>query len=127
MVTQTIIGRLQKLKCQYGLSAQAIIYLGQDGDATAESASATSPAQELTTGGCGRTAASVADVSTGSTTSHKLTWNLVFTGDNIIKALFGSWSNSAGQNMAWRHVLPLAQAVGSNDQMTVTITDTLTG
>ncbi|HWQ62910.1 MAG TPA: hypothetical protein VN429_00740 [Methanospirillum sp.] len=127
MATQTIIGRLQKLKLAYGLSAQSIIYLGQDGDATAESASANAPAQELTTGGCGRTAASVADVSSGTVTAMKLTWNLTFTGDNVIRALFGSWSNAPGQNMAWRHVMSLAQAVGQNDQMTVTVTDTLNG
>ena len=123
--TQTNIGLLQKLRLAYGQTSQACIYIGLDGADTAESESATSPSQELSTNGCGRVQGTVSDVSSGGTIALRLQADYVFTGDNTIKAVFGAWSSSPGANMAWRAVLGTAYAVGQNDQLTVKVTDTI--
>lgn len=125
MVKQTNIGLLQKLKLAYGQTTQACIYIGHDGSDVAESESATAPSQELTTGGCGRQQAIISDVSSGSTIALRSECNWTFTADNTIKAIFGAWAASAGQNMTWRAVLPTPYAVGVNDQLTVRVTDTI--
>jgi len=127
MVTQTNIGLLQKLRLAYGQTSQANIYIGLDGSDTAESATATSPSHELTTNGCGRQQVTVSDVSSGGTIALRSQADYVFTGDNTIRAVFGAWSSSAGANMTWRAVLPTPYAVGVNDQLTVKVTDTITG
>ncbi len=123
MVTATKIGRLHKLKQTYGVTTLPAKYVGLDGDSSAESASAEAPAQELTTGGCGRVEATVTDVTVGNDVAMKLTANYEFTAANTINAFFVAWSATPGNNMTMRHKLSAPQNVGNEDTMTVEITD----
>ena len=112
MVTATKIGLLHKLKQTYGLTTMPAKWIGLDGDSSAESASQQAPAQELTTGGCGRVEAVVTDVSTASDIAVQLVANYEFTASNSIWAYFVAWSSSAGNNMTARHKLASVQNVG---------------
>lgn len=124
MVTPTKIGRLHKLKQTYGLTTMPADWIGLDGSSASESSSQEAPAQELTTGGCGRVKATVTDVSAGNVTALKLTVNYEFSAANTINAVFGAWSATPGNNMTWRHKLTSPQNVGPEDTMTFELTDT---
>jgi len=123
MVTATKIGLLHKLKQTYGLTQLPAKWIGLDGDASAESASQMAPAQELTTGGCGRVEAVVTDISTADDIAVKLVANYEFTAYNSINAYFVAWSSSPGNNMTARHKLSANQNVGPEDTMTIIFID----
>ena len=123
MVTATKIGLLHKLKQTYGLTTMPAKWIGLDGDSSAESASQQAPAQELTTGGCGRVEAVVTDVSTVSDIALQLEASYEFSAYNSINAYFVAWSSSPGNNMTARHKLSSTQNVGPEDTMTIKFTD----
>lgn len=123
MVTPTKIGLLHKLKQTYGLTTMPAKWIGLDGDESPESASQQAPAQELTSGGCGRVEAVVTDVSTISDIALQLEASYEFSAYNSINAYFVAWSSSAGNNMTARHKLSSVQNVGPEDTMTIKFTD----
>ncbi len=120
----TNIGLLQKQKLWAGLATAACKYVGLSGDTSVVDA-ATSPAQELTTNGCGRREMTFTDKSVAPDFVIEGRADYEFNGQNTINSIFISWALAPGANMYGMGILSIPQAVDQDDQLTVYYRDHL--